>query len=81
MKNKKVSCPNCKGNGFTEHTWETEKSTVQCAVCGSTGELDPSRHYKQTWDGKNYQNITSRTLYYGPLLDPEDFPNYRIHGI
>ena len=50
----------------------------QCKVCRSQGELDEDKHYHQSWDDTDYKGNTCRTLYYGPLLDPESFPGYKI---
>ena len=43
-------------------------------------ELDKDKHYRQSWDGAKVEGIVTRTVYFGPLLDPESFPNYKIHG-
>ena len=75
--NKKI-CPNCKGNGFTRHTWEATDVTIQCKICHSQGELDEDKHYHQSWDDTDYKGNPTRTIYYGPLLDPESFPGYKI---
>jgi RecJ-like exonuclease len=72
-------CPNCNGNGYLRLNWETEESIKQCGVCNSSGELDENKHYKQTWDGDKYKGIVTKTLYFGPPLDPQYFTNYKIH--
>ena len=72
-------CPNCKGNGYNRHVFEAEESIIQCKICDSLGMLDENTHYHQTWDGDTYEGKTARVLYYGPPLDPENFPNYKIH--
>ena len=70
-------CPNCKGNGYLRLFFEAEETTEQCKVCHSQGELDEDKHYHQSW-----QELDSpmRTLYFGPPLDPESFPGYRIES-
>ena len=73
-------CPNCKGNGFNKLRFEAEEVIEQCNVCNSSGELDKDKHYRQSWDGAKVEGIVTRTVYFGPLLDPESFPNYKIHG-
>jgi excinuclease UvrABC ATPase subunit len=73
-------CPNCKGNGFNKLRFEAEEVIEQCDVCNSSGELDKDKHYRQSWDGAKVEGIVTRTVYFGPLLDPESFPNYKIHG-
>ena len=71
-------CPSCKGNGFKVFRWEAESITEQCKVCHSQGELDENKHYHQHWDDTDYLGNTTRAFYFGPLLDPESFPGYRI---
>ena len=66
-------CTKCHGNGFIRVSWEGEESIVQCDKCSSSGE-DP-KFYLQTWQEFN----GSRTHYHGPLLDPDDFKNYKLH--
>ena len=74
----KKICPNCKGNGYLRLSFEAEETVEQCKVCHSQGELDEDKHYSQSWDDTDHLGNTYRTLYYGPLLDPESFPGYRI---
>ena len=79
----KKICPNCNGNGFTRHTWEATDVIIQCKSKTNRksrcqGELDADRHYPQSWDDTDHQGNTYRTIYYGPLLDPESFPGYKI---
>jgi hypothetical protein len=73
-------CPNCKGNGFNKLNFEAEESIKQCKVCYSSGELDENKHYRQSWDGESFNGIKSKNVYFGPPLDPESFPGYKIHG-
>ena len=73
-------CPSCKGNGFNKLRFEAEEVIEQCDVCNSSGELDKDKHYRQSWDGAKVEGIDTRTVYFGPPLDPESFPNYKIHG-
>ena len=73
-------CPNCKGNGFNKLRFEAEEVIEQCKICNSSGELDKNKHYRQSWDGAKVEGIVTRTVYFGPPLDPESFPNYKIHG-
>ena len=42
LKKPKVSCPNCKGNGFVRVPYELAKEevVVQCGVCESQGEVN-----------------------------------------
>jgi DnaJ-class molecular chaperone len=77
-----VICPHCKGNGFITLSWESDTTTQQCEICDSQGELDNTKHYKQSWEQKlvvQGKEIVTRSLYFGPLLDPESFPDYKIH--
>ena len=70
-------CPHCKGNGYLRLCFETEKVIEQCWVCDSKGEANETKHFSQTWqDGDD--NESFRTIYYGPLLDPDGFKDYRI---
>jgi len=70
-------CYNCKGNGYLRLSFEAEESIEQCKVCNSKGELNEDKYYHQTWtEGVN----DSPCIYYGPLLDPECFKNYKIHN-
>ena len=41
MENKKVICPDCKGNGFIRVPYEQSKEEqhAQCETCKSQGEL------------------------------------------
>ena len=73
-------CPNCKGNGFYKLRFEAEEVIEQCKICHSSGELDENKHYRQSWDGEKIEGIVTRTVYFGPPLDPESFPGYKIHG-
>jgi len=69
-------CYNCKGNGYVRLSFEAETSIEQCEICHSQGELDETKYYSQTWtEGVE----DSFSIYYGPLLDPECFKNYKIH--
>ena len=74
----KKICPNCKGNGYLRLAFEAEEVIEQCKVCHSQGELDEDKHYHQSWDDTNHEGKTCRTMYYGPLLDSESFPGYKI---
>jgi len=74
----KKICHNCKGNGYLRLAFEAEEVIEQCKVCHSQGELEEDKHYHQSWDDTDYKGNTYRTVYYGPLLDPESFPGYRI---
>jgi len=73
-----VICHNCKGNGYLRLAFEAEEVIEQCKVCHSQGELEEDKHYHQSWDDTDYKGNTYRTVYYGPLLDPESFPGYKI---
>ena len=73
-------CPNCKGNGFLRLKWEANETIEQCDVCHSSGELDEDKHYRQSWEGESFNWIKSRSVYFGPPLDPKSFPKYKIHG-
>ena len=73
-------CSNCKGNGFNKLRFEAEESIEQCDVCNSSGELDKDKHYRQSWDGAKVEGIVTRTVYFGPPLDPEDFSGYKIES-
>ena len=73
-------CPNCKGNGYNRLRFEAEESIEQCKVCDSKGELEEDKYYRQSWDGAKVQGIITRCVYYGPILDSDSFPNYKIHS-
>ena len=70
-------CPHCKGNGYLKLCFEAENTIEQCWVCNSTGEADETKHFHQTWE-EGEDNNGFRTQYYGPLLDPDSFKNYRL---
>ena len=75
MKTKKVICPMCKGNGFTRHTFEAEKTTIQCKTCKSKGELE-DKHYNQVW----IDDHNNPVWYFGPLhLDTSDLKKYKLY--
>ena len=69
-------CYNCKGNGYVKLSFEAETSIEQCEICHSQGELDETKYYSQTWTEGVEDSLS---IYYGPLLDPECFKNYKIH--
>ena len=69
-------CTHCKGNGYYKLRFEAEEIVEQCWVCSSQGEVDDKKHFAQTWDEGEDHGI--RTYYYGPLLDPEGFKDYKI---
>jgi len=71
-------CPNCKGNGFTKHTFEAEKVTLQCKACDSKGELPEDKFVSQTYEDTNWLNEPSTTFYHGSPLDHTLFKNLRI---
>ena len=73
-------CPNCKGNGYFRVNWEADESIEQSKVCHSSGELDEKKHYRQSWEEETYNGIMARTVYFGPPLEAESFPGYKIHG-
>ena len=70
----KMICPKCKGNGFTRTHWEAEEVILQCSTCESQGELDPNKHYGQSWTEDN----GNKALYFGPLLDPKNFKDWTL---
>lgn len=70
-------CPHCKGNGYVWLCFEAEKVVEQCWVCESSGEASDTTHFSQTWQGGE-DDKGFRTQYFGPLLDPDNFKNYRI---
>ena len=65
-------CKECHGNGFVRVRWECEENIIQCNNCSSSGE--DNKFYLQTWKDDN----GSRTYYNGPLLEPDNFKNYKI---
>jgi len=67
-------CPKCKGNGFTRTRWEAEEVILQCETCESLGELSLIKHYGQSWTEPN----GSKAVYFGPLLDPDNFKNWTL---
>tara|TARA_R110002020_G_scaffold51472_3_gene145731 strand:+ start:260 stop:502 length:243 start_codon:yes stop_codon:yes gene_type:complete len=71
-------CPNCKGNGFTRHTFEGEKSTLQCKACDSQGEIPDDKFVSQTYSGTDWLGKPSTTYYHGPPLDYTLFKKLRI---
>ena len=75
----KVICPNCKGNGFTRHTFEAEEVVLQCKACGSEGELPADKFFLQTYEDKDWLNKWSQSVYHGPCLDHTLFRKLRIH--
>ena len=44
-KTNKVTCPNCKGNGYVRVPYELAKEEViiQCGACDSQGEIDADK--------------------------------------
>lgn len=74
----KKICHNCKGNGYLRLAFEAEEVIEQCKVCHSQGELDENKYYPQSWDDTDHLGKPYRVAYYGPLLDPESFPGYKI---
>ena len=75
--NKKI-CPNCGGNGFTKHSWESVEQVVQCKACHSEGEIPEDKYVHQTYTEKNEKGEDSTTHYVGPLLDAELFTDLVI---
>jgi len=75
---KKKICPNCKGNGFTKHSWEAVDQVVQCKACHSEGEIPEERFVHQTYTQKDGKGKESTTNYVGPLLDADLFTDLRI---
>ena len=73
-------CHNCKGNGYLRLSFEAEETVEQCKVCHSQGELDEDKHYHQSWNDTDHLGNVNRTIYFGPLLDPESFPGYKIES-
>ncbi len=71
----KVIFSNCKGNGYIRLSFEAEESIEQCKVCKSQGELNSKEHFNQTWQEPD---SPMRTMYFGPPLDPDGFPDYKI---
>jgi len=69
-------CYNCKGNGYVKLSFEAETSIEQCEICNSQGKLDETKYYHQTWTEGVEDSLS---VYYGPLLDPDCFKNYKIH--
>jgi len=69
-------CYNCKGNGYVKLKFENEESIGQCKVCDSQGELKEDNYYHQSWTEGAQDSLS---VYYGPLLDPECFKNYKIY--
>ena len=76
----KKICPNCKGNGYLRLAFEAEEVIEQCKVCHSQGELKENKHYHQSWDETDHLGNINRALYFGPPLDPESFPGYKIES-
>ena len=72
------TCPNCKGQGSTEHSFEAEEATLPCKACNATGKVDSSEFFQQEYDTKNWLNEISTTYYQGPCLDYTLFDNLRI---
>ena len=72
-----IICSHCKGNGYIRLSFEAETSVEQSKVCDSQGELNESKHYRQTWSDGVSDDVTS--FYWGPPLDPESFKNYKIY--
>jgi len=67
-------CPKCGGNGFIKSHWEAEEVIMQCETCESSGELSHTKHYGQTWTEPN----GNKALYFGPLLDPDEFKDWTL---
>ena len=78
MPEQTVICPNCKGNGFTRHTFEAEKVALQCKACSSQGELPDDKFFLQTYEEKNWLGKDSTSFYHGPCLDYNNFRKLRI---
>ncbi len=68
-------CTHCNGNGHLRLYFEAEESIEQCWVCNSQGQVKENKHFSQSWK----ESHGSRTHYYGPLLDPQHFKNYKVH--
>ena len=45
LKNKKVICPNCNGNGYVKlpQKMPDKERVAQCTVCNSQGEIDEDK--------------------------------------
>jgi len=45
LKNKKVVCPKCNGNGYIKipHQLIKKERITQCGVCNSEGEIDENK--------------------------------------
>jgi len=69
MPKQTVICPNCKGNGFTRHTFEADTHTAQCKACSSQGEVPYDKFFSQTYEDTNWLGKPSTTFYHGPCLD------------
>ena len=74
----KMICPNCKGNGFTRHTFEAEKSELPCQACHSEGEVPVDKFFSQTYEEKNWLQEGAPIYYHGPCLDYTLFRKLRI---
>ena len=68
-------CTHCKVNGYLRLCFEAEESIEQCWVCKSQGKVRDDQNFIQTWEEGN----GGSAYYYGPLLDPQHFKEYRIH--
>ena len=77
LKEKRI-CPNCKGNGFTKHSWESVEEVLQCKACSSEGEIPADKYVHQTYTETDRDGNESTTNYVGPLLDYEIFNNLMI---
>ena len=75
--NKKI-CPNCGGNGFTKHSWESVEQVVQCKACHSEGEIPEDKFVHQTYTETDRRGKESTTHYVGPLLDADHFTDLVI---
>ena len=44
-KKNKITCPTCKGNGYTVITYKLDHKheVIQCTVCDSQGEIDANK--------------------------------------
>ena len=78
LSKEKMICPNCKGNGFTRHTFEADTHIAQCKACHSEGEVPADKFFSQTYESKDWLNRWSICFYHGPCLDYNNFRKLRI---
>jgi RecJ-like exonuclease len=72
-------CPNCKGKGYSTHTFEAETSNLPCKACDAKGKVSDTKFFLQNYEEQGADHHWSTSIYHGPCLDYRvGFHNLRI---